>query len=314
LDDVAHEKCAAKIPFSFEGPFKNIPPAEEAGLIFSRANFYFRIRPAVTKQVNFHILMCRMMSKISVKETSILDEMLMCPYSLEYLSENGRQPSDPRIRGRHRDGSGMAFAKNGGVEVHKRSKENAWDASYRETARNAASNIFIAHNRLASKGLEVTQQGAHPFMVTAAGKSFALCHNGGVRSYMEEAKRIGTSDSFIFLRALIDPAGKNDVDSIFQRLEVIARTTEYTSLCSFMITPEELYVWRIYSRQNEEKIEVYEKYYTLYMSMRGNSALFSSEPLDDLPWMLLENNTFLHLRINENAVSVDYRSLQEYLF
>ncbi|MEO8088455.1 MAG: class II glutamine amidotransferase, partial [Bacteroidota bacterium] len=129
-----------------------------------------------------------MIAKISVEPTGILDEMLKCPYSLKYLSEHGRQPSDPETRGSHHDGCGMAFSKNGNVEIHKRSKENAWDETYQQVARTASSNIFIAHNRLASKGLEMTENGAHPFSIDAGGKTFALCHNGGVRTYMEEAK------------------------------------------------------------------------------------------------------------------------------
>lgn len=253
--------------------------------------------------------MCRMLSKISVEPSSILDEMLKCPYSLKYLSEHGRQPSNPDVRGMHHDGSGMAFVHNGSVEIHKRSKENTWDASYQDLARTATSNFFIAHNRLASKGLEVSEKGAHPFSVTAAGKTFALCHNGGVRSYMDEAREQHTSDSYIFLQRLIDPAGKNSSDDIFRRLSVITGETTYTSLCSFMISDDALFVWRIYSEQNPEKNEGYEKYYTLYMSMRNDAAVFSSEPLDDLPWMLLQNKTFLRLSLKGDSISVDYRAL-----
>src|SRR5690349_17908146 len=139
--------------------------------------------------------MCRMISKISVNKTSLLEEMLKCPYSLRYLSEKGRQPGNPSQRGNHLDGCGMAFSKNGTVEVHKRSKDNAWDASYQELARTTASTVFIAHNRLASEGLEKSEVGAHPFSLSAGEKTFALCHNGGIKSFMREAKARLTSDS-----------------------------------------------------------------------------------------------------------------------
>jgi len=250
-----------------------------------------------------------MISKISVEPASLLNEMLMCPYSLKYLSENGMQPSDPGVRGEHHDGCGMAFSKNGSLEIHKRSRDNAWDESYQQVARTATSTVFIAHNRLASKGLEMTEQGAHPFVLSAAGKTFALCHNGGVRNYMEEAQQLQTSDSYIFLRELIDPSGGNDQEAIFRRLSRIARECAYNSLCAYLITDDELYAWRIYSMSDTEKIPGFEKYYTLYMSMRNNSVVFSSEPLDDSPWMLLENNTFLHLRSNGTSLSVNYRSI-----
>lgn len=247
-----------------------------------------------------------MIAKISVEKTGIIDEMLSCPYSLKYLSKNGRQPGNPEKRGMHHDGCGMAFSNNGSLEIHKRSKENAWDQSYRQIAKTAASNIFIAHNRLASKGLEMNEEGSHPFSVTASGKTFALCHNGGIRTYMDEAINKHTSDSFIFLKKIIDVSGKNDASDILKRLRAISDETDYSSLCSFLITDSELFVWRIYNEKEQEKKDEYEKYYTLYMSMRNNSVLFSSEALDDSPWMLLENKTFLHLHFSGSKISVEY--------
>jgi len=250
-----------------------------------------------------------MISRISVGINPILDEMMRCPYSLEYLSKNGRQPSDPGKRGSHDDGCGMAFSKNGTVEVHRRDRKNAWDESYRKLAETVTTNVFIAHNRLASKGLEANENGAHPFSITAGGKTFALCHNGGIKNYMVEAREHNTSDSFIFLQKLISQTNENDAPSIFKRLSSIARETTYSSLCAFMIADKELFVWRIYNARDAENIEAYEKYYTLYMVMRNNAALFSSEPLDDKPWMLLENNSFLHLKVVENELIIDYRSI-----
>ena len=254
--------------------------------------------------------MCRMLAKISVEETGILDEMLLCPYSLKYLSQNGRQPADPETRGTHLDGCGLAFSKSGGVEVHKRSRADAWDESYQQVARMARSRIFLAHNRLASHGLETSAGATHPFSITAKGKSFALCHNGGIKTYMEEAKQKQTSDSFIFLQRLIDPSGNNDVASIFSRLSDIARNTGYSSLCSFMISGTDLFVWRIYNVNDQAKKADYEKYYTLYMSLKNSAAVFSSEPLDDSSWLLLENKTFLHLNITGKNIGLQYRSLE----
>ena len=206
----------------------------------------------------------------------------------------------------HHDGCGMAFSNNGSLEIHKRSKENTWDESYRQIAKTASSNIFIAHNRLASKGLEMNEEGAHPFSVTALGKTFSLCHNGGIRTYMDEAIDKHTSDTFIFLQKLIDISGKNEASDILQRLRAISDETDYSSLCSFLITDSELFVWRIYNEKEQGKKDEYEKYYTLYMSMRNNSVLFSSEALDDSPWMLMENKTFLHLHFSGSKISVEY--------
>jgi predicted glutamine amidotransferase len=253
--------------------------------------------------------MCRMLAKISVDETGILDEMLMCPYSLKYLSQNGWQPADPETRGRHLDGCGMAFSTGESVEVHKRSKENAWDESYQQLARTSRSKIFLAHNRLASEGLETTAGATHPFSISAKDNTFALCHNGGIRTFMPEAKQNHTSDSLIFLQRLIDASGKNDGDSIFSRLTNIAANTDYSSLCAFLISENDLFVWRVFNDTVSAKAADYEKYYTLYMSLKKNSILFSSEPLDDSSWMLIENKTFLHLQVQTNNIAIQYRLL-----
>jgi len=243
-----------------------------------------------------------MISRISVASSPILEEMLTCPHSLKYLSENGRQPNDPDARGKHNDGCGMAFSTDGGIEVHRRSRENAWNESYVSLAKNVSTKIFLAHNRLASKGLDANEKGAHPFSITAAGQTFALCHNGSVYDYMEEAKKEQTSDSMIFLRKLIDVTGNNNAESITGRLASIARETSYSSLCSFLITTDQLFVWRIYNDGDTEKKDLYEKYYTIHMLQRSDATLFSSEPLTDEPWTLLQNQSMLHLQLKKGRI------------
>ncbi len=237
----------------------------------------------------------------------MLDEMMQCPYSLKYLSEHGLQPDGHSIRGTHDDGCGMAFSNNGNIEIHKRSKENAWNESYLNTAHTASSNIIIGYNRLASKALDKTEEGSHPFIINAGDKSFALCHNRGIKTYMAEAIQQHTSDSFIFLQKLIDDRAKNDAESIFLRLKEISKKTAYSSLTSFLMTDKELFVWRAYNEQDEKAMDS-EKHYTLYMAMKSNSAVFSSEPLDASLWMLIENKTFLHLCYSESKISPEYRN------
>ena len=250
--------------------------------------------------------MCRMIAKISSKPATILAEMLQCPYSLQYLSGQGRQPSDPDFRGSHRDGCGLAFASNGNIQVHKRSKQDAWDSSYIDVVRNATSNIFIAHNRLASQGLLADERGAHPFTLNAAGKSWALCHNGGIRTYMEEAISQRTSDSFLFLKKLIHEDGENSVHEIRQRLAAISAETSYSSLCAFLMTNDALYAWRIYEPSDAETASRYESYYTMYMTVRGEGVVLASEPLDEGSWMLLENGTFLALRTGRESIDISF--------
>lgn len=253
--------------------------------------------------------MCRMMAKVSPAPSSIMDEMLHCPTSLHYLSENGRQPHAPSKRGGHNDGCGLAFVSNGTIEIERRDKEHAWDESYQAVVREAQSKIFIAHNRLASEGLNNSLDAAHPFFYQPGTVPYALSHNGGIKTFMAEARELGTSDSNIFLRHIVDA---KEADPSRDFADIVTTATwhaEYNSLCAFLITSEEMWAWRVYNDTDKSKIPLYEAYYTLYLSFQNNAVLISSEPLDDGSWMLLPNKTFLSLKPAKDKVEIRYQSL-----
>ena len=237
--------------------------------------------------------MCRLIAKASLHATTILDEMLNCPTSLFYLSTQGRLPDNPKERGEHNDGCGLAYVQDKQIEVHKRSRHNAWDASYVEVVQQAKSNLFIAHNRLASAGLEPRIEGSHPFEWQAHGVPYCFSHNGTIYDFVPEAKEKNTSDSFLFLQYLISQEEKNTVEAIKNRLSALMRSAQYSSMIATLMSPDRLMVWRIYNDKKNEVQADYELYYTLYMKQANNSVTFASEPLDDGDWRLIPNKNFI---------------------
>lgn len=236
--------------------------------------------------------MCRMLAKVSLMPTSIYDEMLLCPYSMHYLSKSGKMAEDPDTHGEHNDGCGIAFVKNGQLEIHKRDKEHSWDSSYRLIIENVQSNLFIAHNRKASKDLEIDEKRSHPFLY----HSFAFCHNGSVHSLMDDAIDTGVTDTELFLKELIDKAENTSSQGIFNSLNVLANKYEFSSLTGMLMNTHELFAWRIYNDRNKERAKRFEEYYTLWMKKNEGSVVIASEPLDNEHWEKLPNYIFLHLK------------------
>lgn len=253
--------------------------------------------------------MCRMIAKVSPLPSTILDEMLLCPVSLKYLSKKGRQLHDASQRGEHNDGCGMAFLQDGRIEIHKRDQASSWDESYQSLIKQARSTHFIAHNRRASQGLNASLDGAHPFYSEEGNTPYAFSHNGNVFSYHDEAKAAGTSDSNIFLHHIVDEQVKFPQKSISAIVASIAREKSYDSLCAFLLSPNKLLAWRIFNAVDPEKASLYEAYYTLYLSLRDGNAIISSEPLDDGNWQLLQNKSFLTITTAGGQLQIDYAQL-----
>lgn len=253
--------------------------------------------------------MCRMIAKVSPVPSSILNEMLLCPVSLKYLSKNGRQLHDASLQGEHNDGCGMAFLQDGRIEIHKRDQASSWDESYQSLIKQVRSTFFIAHNRRASLGLNASLDGAHPFYLELGNIPYVFSHNGNIFSYHDEAKAAGTSDSKIFLHHLAHEQAKFPQKSIAAIVASIAREKSYDSLSAFLLSADKLQVWRIFNDTDPEKTSLYEAYYTLYMSLRDGNAIISSEPLDDGNWQLLQNKSFLTITTTGGQLRIDYTQL-----
>ncbi len=222
--------------------------------------------------------MCRMIAKASVAKTSLMSEMMTCPQSLHYLSTQGRLPKNPEQRGNHKDGCGIAFISDTKLELHKRGSKDAWDESYINVASRAKSNLFIAHNRLASEGLEAVAEGSHPFQLQAQGTNYAFSHNGTVYDWVNEANQNGTTDSFLLLQKLISQTENNSDEQIIKRLSEISTQCDYSSITGFLLSQDKLRVWRVFNENKVSKQADYNLYYTLYMKLHPDAIVISSEP------------------------------------
>ena len=249
--------------------------------------------------------MCRMIAKVSKVESSIMEEMTKCPYSLHYLSANGKVIDGNKERGEHRDGCGIALVNNNNILIEKRDREHAWDDSYIDFVNKAKSKIFIAHNRQTSKGLETNIEGSHPFHLFANGLSYAFSHNGTVYNYIDEAKKRNTSDTLIFFEHLIKQNESNTPQQILKRLEHIKATTNFSSLTAFLMSPAFLIAWRIFDEHDKEKISKREDYYTLYTKESDDNIVISSEPLDDDEWDMMPNNEALIITPMESQLTIE---------
>src|SRR4030095_14759809 len=119
----------------------------------------------------------------------------------------------------------------------------------------------------------------------------------------------GTWDSNIVFRHIVNTLEQDPKAEIGDIVASIALSSEYNSLCAFLLSPGLMCVWRIYNEKDPQNMEVYEAYYTLYLSMRNGNVLISSEPLDEGNWQLLTNKTFLTIRPNADHLELSYRKL-----
>ncbi len=195
-----------------------------------------------------------MLSKISTLPTGIIQEMEKCPNSLLWLSENGIKSHDPNVRGLHNDGCGMAYIdQDGKIKNIRKGKSDFWDQAYHNFATQANSRLYIAHNRFASKGLNTFENGSHPFLMSRFNTDYAFCHNGVVDTFMEEAKQRNTSDSEIFMEHIINGMKNAEEKEVISSVEIIAQSTEYASLCGFLLCENEVYIWRLFNENKKYK-------------------------------------------------------------
>ena len=249
--------------------------------------------------------MCRMVARAGIAEMPLADELLNCPYSLKYLSERGQQPHNPELRGQHKDGCGIAVVHDHALQVEKRDRANAWDKSYIDYIKKEKSKSFIAHNRLASSGLDKSIEGAHPFMLSYSGKMYAFAHNGSVYDFKEAAKARGTSDSLLFFEYLVRNNEPNDAIKIIHRLREITFRAQFSSMTGYLLTPDELMVWRIFNDVDPEKAALRNRYYTQFVKRQPDKIIFSSEPLDETGWEVLPNFEFYYCNFSGDLLRVE---------
>lgn len=180
----------------------------------------------------------------------------------------------------HPHGWGMAIFYNGAVNVEKEPK-TAWVSDYVQTrlSRPIYARNMMAHIRLATQG-GMAYENCHPFVGRdATGRAWTLAHNGTIfQSSLLDAYRSvqeGSTDSERILCHLIQEmnhAGETDWERRFQILDRMVLDIAEHNKVNLMIFDGE----RFYVHTNMRG--------TLYRSLRDETALFATVPLDDGVW------------------------------
>jgi predicted glutamine amidotransferase len=204
--------------------------------------------------------------------------------------------------GTHNSGCGVAHLRDATISRERRGPDEVWNDSFQEHIRDIYSTSIIAHNRLASAGLKVHIDGCHPFIGSSSSGPVAFCHNGGVRTFFDQAKAQGLSDSQIFLEQILATVSELNTQTLSEAITAFSATWEYTSMTALLLTTHGIFGWRLYQTRGlpQEKIEASENYYTLWMNRTEGdseqSVTVASEPLDTTrTWMKIPNRTFFHL-------------------
>lgn len=129
------------------------------------------------------------------------------------------------------DGWGLAFYKNGKAVIEKEAVKAKSSEKFQTILQSAASKIFIAHIRWATRG-EVCTENCHPFKRTSFNRDWVFAHNGTVHNITQHQFSQGTTDSEQAFQKMIDntevyihqstfhglyPAIKNSIKELFER-------------------------------------------------------------------------------------------------
>jgi predicted glutamine amidotransferase len=256
--------------------------------------------------------MCRILAKISLSEETLDEELVSAEHSLKKQSENGCVP--PRSTKGHADGCGLAYVKDGRVELERRGRDNAWDEGFTKIASTVKCQLAIAHNRKASPGLKANFGAgyAHPFARDFKGVRLAFCHNGGVGALTDKANNENRVDSDIFFEDILDGIQELDFENVWASVSRLARTyrehpKSYTSLTGFLLSPTHLFGWRLYGNPAPKW---YPGYYTLSWKRGKERVVIASEPTDGGGgWELLPNGQFLAIGIGDSGINAQERQL-----
>ena len=127
---------------------------------------------------------------------------------------------------------------------------------------------------------------------------------------MAEANDRNTSDSEILLEKLVAPLSELTTSTIQKSISAIAQQTDFSSITGFLLSKNELYIWRVFNENRKADFDKLNRYYTLYFSVRKDYVLVASEPLDDGSWQLIPNYQMLtitpkseHIEIKSTALA-----------
>jgi predicted glutamine amidotransferase len=154
------------------------------------------------------------------------------------------------LSSRHGDGWGTAAVTahgEPGVAVQKSATAARDDETFRRWARTAATDLGLAHLRMATLGLGVHHGNTHPF----TDGRVAFAHNGSIHPPAAldallpedlEGMRRGDTDSERYFLAVLDRLRvAAPGEALASAVEAVAATARYSSLNCLLLTPDELY-------------------------------------------------------------------------
>jgi predicted glutamine amidotransferase len=155
----------------------------------------------------------------------------------------------------HRDGWGMAWADDGGMQVHKSALRASDDPAYHELARRPLGQRGIVHLRWATPGLSVRTENSHPFYINGV----AMAHNGAIHPQdrlpellppdWERLVTGGTDSERYLLHILFRLQASGDiVTAIGETVASITARFTLNSLNAVLLTPEALYAVSYHDR------------------------------------------------------------------
>ncbi len=245
--------------------------------------------------------MCRLLAKVSQRAESGYYELVQAPHSLRKQAQSARMPHG---YGGHNEGCGIAWLQANNVLLEKRGKIDAWDDSFCALAETINTGAFIAHNRAATPGLQISTSDSHPYSTQWRGAPAAFCHNGEVTSFVPEAVQRGVTDSLIFMEHFVSDVREGTVDDIGAYLVRMSGTWNYSSLNALVLSADGLYAWRWYDDVPNSSFDR-ERYCSLYMRQTATGILIGSEEIDRSPgWISIPNRTVLVIKPGEASITV----------
>ncbi len=224
--------------------------------------------------------MCRLLGIVSTKSTEPeIFESFRQQCITGCVKTSHKEPG-------HMDGWGLAFLKDGRMEVVKSGKDARSDKLYSETSTLISdSKVIVGHIRKATDSrTKGVAEFAHPF----AKEGWVFAHNGSV-SWKEEVKSrfANLIDSQIVLELILSRIrGASDIyPKIIEVIEEIAEKEKLSAL-NFLLTNGKIFIcYRFFDNSDPEN----EGYYTLYKKMDRERILIASEPLteDRNKWELM---------------------------
>lgn len=199
----------------------------------------------------------------------------------------------------HMDGWGLAFYRDGELEVHK-SGVNLLEETERvfgilDSAQRSP--LMILHLRKSAWTGTSSTRHAHPF---SRGNT-VFFHNGVVYDYQGLLPAVSVpglaadarDTEVFFYHVLSQPAA--DLGRQFHAsAAIIQQQHRFSALNCLFSDGERFYAYRDFAREPD--------YYSLFKAWAGDSCLVSSEPLDEsLQWEMMAKGEFLELKLGKLA-------------